>query len=349
MGVLQDGRIIAASAAVGVLAGCYVYKKYRDNQKYCSDEFVPAGTVKDLFIYPIKSCKALSLDWIDCTTLGAKHDKDQDRNFLIVDEKTNHLFLTARKYPKLVLIESSVEDDILTVKIPDGRSVSVDLAEVIKKNDIRRGILHDKLTQDGLDCGDEVGKLISEFLETTGKRNIRLLYYLKGLPTERDYDTSPSFWVNPVPQLHDTPAYQDLAGFMLCTEASVEELNGRLSQLDDDKCTISVRNFRPNINVSGKIPFDEDRWLHVRIGEAEFACFKPCTRCIMTTVDPGNGKMNKNMQPLRLLRSYRLAPKGKLRDLYEESPIFGVNMIILKEGRIKVGDEVLVQYKLTPY
>ena len=64
--------------------------------------------------------------------------------------------------------------------------------------------LHRELTQDGLDCGDEVGQLISEFLETTEKRNIRLLYYVKGLPTERDYDTSSSFWLNPVPRLHDT-------------------------------------------------------------------------------------------------------------------------------------------------
>ena len=136
---------------------------------------------------------------------------------------------------------------------------------------------------------------------------------------------------------------------MLCTEASVEELNGRLSQLDDDKCTVSVRNFRPNINVSGKIPFDEDRWLHVRIGEVEFSCFKPCTRCVLTTVDPDEGKTNNNMQPLKLLRTYRLAPEGKLRELYKESPVFGVNMIAIKQGRIKVGDQVLVRYKPSPY
>ena len=67
--------------------------------------------------------------------------------------------------------------------------------------------LHDKLTQDGLDCGDEVGQFISEFLGTTDKRNIRLLYHVPGLPTERDYDTSPSFWLNPVPDLHDTASF----------------------------------------------------------------------------------------------------------------------------------------------
>ena len=217
--------------------------------------------------------------------------------------------------------------------------------------------LHEKLHQDGLDCGNEVGRLISEFIETTDKRNIRLLYFVKGLSTERDQDTDSSFWLNPVPRIHDTVcayilfiymyfqlAYQAVATYMVCTEASVEDLNERLSKLDD-KCTISMRNFRPNINISDTLPFDEDRWLHIRIGEAEFACFKPCTRCAMTTIDPDNGKMNKSMQPLKLLRTYRLAPKGKLLDLYKESPVFGVYMAITKEGRIKIGDQVLVRYK----
>ena len=80
------------------------------------------------------------MDWLDCTSIGAKHGENRDRNFLVVDEKTDHLFLTGRQYPKLLLIESNVENNILTVTIPDGRSVSVDLAEVIKRNDIRRGM-----------------------------------------------------------------------------------------------------------------------------------------------------------------------------------------------------------------
>ena len=61
MGVLQDNKIIVASAAVGVLAGCYIYKRYCDNYNYWNSEFVRAGVVKDLFIYPIKSCKGLAV------------------------------------------------------------------------------------------------------------------------------------------------------------------------------------------------------------------------------------------------------------------------------------------------
>ena len=67
MGILQDGRILAASVAAGVLAGCYIYKKYRDNQSYWNSEFVSAGTVKDLYLYPIKSGKGLTVSTSVCS------------------------------------------------------------------------------------------------------------------------------------------------------------------------------------------------------------------------------------------------------------------------------------------
>uniref|UniRef100_A0AC34QUE0 MOSC domain-containing protein n=1 Tax=Panagrolaimus sp. JU765 TaxID=591449 RepID=A0AC34QUE0_9BILA len=350
MGVLKDGRVVAAVAGVagvGILTGYLVYRKYREHL-YWNSEFVPVGYVKELFVHPIKSTKPIKPQWFECTAKGAKYEENQDRSFLVVDAKLDHLFLTARQYPKLVLIESYVKNNVLTVKTPDGNSVEVDLAEVIKRNDVRRGILFEKKTQDGLDCGDEVAELIANWLNVADKREIRLIYYADGLQTERDFVTDPSYWLNPVPIVPDTPAYQDLASFMLCTEASANELNERLAKLGDDKCTVSIRNFRPNINVAGTIPFDEDRWLNVKIGEAEFTCYKPCTRCVLTTVDPDKGAFNKNMQPLRLLRSYRLAPKGKMLDLYGDSPIFGVNMAATKFGKINIGDQVLVRYKPSP-
>lgn len=205
------------------------------------------------------------------------------------------------------------------------------------------------MKQDGYDCGDEASKFIGNFLETLDKRDMRLLYFVEGLNTERNYTTNQTFWLNPVPIINDTPAYQDLASYMLCTEASVEDVNDKLAKSEDAEISVDMRNFRPNINVSKTLPYDEDKWLHVRIGEVEFACFKPCTRCILTTVDPDKGTKNNNLQPLRLLRQYRKAPEGKLLDLYQDSPIFGTNMIVLKQGRIHKGDHVYVRYKPSPF
>lgn len=58
--------------------------------------------------------------------------------------------------------------------------------------------------QDGLDCGDEVGKFLTEYLHVVGKRDLRLLYFQEGLYTERNIKTESNFWNNnPVPKLTD--------------------------------------------------------------------------------------------------------------------------------------------------
>uniref|UniRef100_A0A915DPB8 MOSC domain-containing protein n=1 Tax=Ditylenchus dipsaci TaxID=166011 RepID=A0A915DPB8_9BILA len=208
--------------------------------------------------------------------------------------------------------------------------------------------LHNKACTDGYDCGLEVGAFLTKFLEVTGNRDLRLLYFVDGIYTERDYASKSVYWNNPVPVLQDQIAYADLTSYHALTTASVDDLNTRLAEQNE---SISALNFRPNIVVSGVAQaYDEDRWLHVRIGEqVEFVCFKPCTRCVLTTVHPTEGKKNDKMEPLRELRNYRLAPPGKLLDEYQKSPIFGVNMALVKGGRIHVGDEVQVRYKPTPF
>ena len=61
MSVFQDKRIITISVSIGILAGYYAYKRYRESKKYWNSEFVPAGIVKDLYLYPIKSGKGSSV------------------------------------------------------------------------------------------------------------------------------------------------------------------------------------------------------------------------------------------------------------------------------------------------
>ena len=38
------------------------------------------------------------------------------------------------------------------------------------------------------------------------------------------------------------------------------------------------------------MPFAEDEWRAIRIGDVEFDVVKPCERCIFTTVDPLTGR-----------------------------------------------------------
>ncbi|KAI6238448.1 MOSC domain-containing protein [Aphelenchoides fujianensis] len=222
------------------------------------------------------------------------------------------------------------------------------LLEVKKRNDVRQGLLHGQTRTDGLDCGDEIAAAFTEYLDVVGKRSLRVLRFSPDLFTERDLTADPKAWLNAVPNgFQDHMKYADSTSFMINTMASVEDLNRHLEA--DGIPPVEIRNFRPIIAVSEAPAYDEDRWAEVRIGDAEFVCFRACSRCVLTTVNPDTGVKSAEMQPLKKLREYRLAPQGKLRDYYKQSPLFGVHLGLRRAGRIRVGDTVYVRYKSTPF
>jgi len=72
-------------------------------------------------------------------------------------------------------------------------------------------------------------------------------------------------------------AYSDICGFMLMTESSVDDLKTRTSS----DVSVVPRQFRPNFVVRGTIPYEEDKWEWIKIGEtAVFRNVKPCTRFV---------------------------------------------------------------------
>ncbi|PAV73757.1 hypothetical protein WR25_16288 [Diploscapter pachys] len=160
-----------------------------------------------------------------------------------------------------------------------------------------------------------------------------------GLYTERYFESEDAYWNNPVPKRKDDIPYYDFSPYLVTTMSSLDELNKRLDE------PVTIRNFRPVIAVEGCPPWDEDKWAEIRIGEAKMICYRPCTRCVVTTVDPDTGIKNPNMQPLKALREFRLAPEGKMRDRFKDSPVFGVQTGLNSEGYIHVGQTVYARYK----
>ncbi|KAI6240565.1 MOSC domain-containing protein [Aphelenchoides fujianensis] len=346
---LRLGAAAAVGAGVGAsLLGLYAWNRYRTNRGHWTAPFEEAGRVERLFIYPLKSGKGVETSYLDCTTRGPRNGWLSDREFLLVDELHGHQFLTARTYPAMILVETEVTDKLLTVRFPTGRRVDVDLEEVKKRNDVRQGLLHGQTRTDGLDCGDEIAAAFTEYLDVVGKRSLRVLRFSPDLFTERDLTADPKAWMNAVPNgFQDHMKYADSTSFMINTMASVEDLNRHLEA--DGIPPVEIRNFRPIIAVSDAPAYDEDRWAEVRIGDAEFVCFRACSRCVLTTVNPDTGVKSAEMQPLKKLREYRLAPEGKLREYYKQSPLFGVHLGLRRAGRIRVGDEVFVRYKSSPF
>ena len=53
------------------------------------------------------------------------------------------------------------------------------------------------------------------------------------------------------------------------------------------EATVQLPNAADRIGAG---EYEEDTWQRIQIGDLEFKYGKPCSRCIMTTVDPFTGK-----------------------------------------------------------
>jgi len=97
-----------------------------------------------------------------------------------------------------------------------------------------------------------------------------------------------------------------------------------------------MNRFRPNLVVSGCDPFAEDKWKKIKIGTQAFYVVKPCSRCIITTVDPATGRTGK--EPPKTLATFRKV-NGKV--------MFGQNLVHETPGQVSVGEQVDILEKWT--
>jgi uncharacterized protein YcbX len=126
----------------------------------------------------------------------------------------------------------------------------------------------------------------------------------------------------------DQVAFSDSYPFLLVTEASLADLNARMQE------ALPVDRFRPNIVLVGTLPYVEDTWRKICIGQVAFYIVKACERCPITTTNQATAVVGK--EPLKTLATYRRAQKGV---------IFGQNLIHAHGGNIRLGDAVEVVEK----
>ncbi|CAJ0952798.1 unnamed protein product, partial [Mesorhabditis belari] len=288
----------------------YLYSKQQRNR----DDWVPIGRVKTLYIYPIKSCKAKPVFSLHCGYLCATSHENFDRKFLVTDP--NGHFFTGRVKPQLILVESDVRDGILYLSY-EGEKAQVPLNGIKETNSIIKATLFRDERQDGFDCGE----VAAEFFTKVLGEPARLVMHEPGLYTERKITTKEDWWNNnEVPKRTDDKPYTDNTPYMVTTQASLNDLNERL----DEK--VESVQFRANIIVDGCPAWDEDRWAELRFGDQptndapEMQCYRPCDRCIMTTINPETG-VRHQQEPLKSLREFRM-PTGRMAGVFK-SPIFG--------------------------
>lgn len=258
-------------------------------------------TVSELFIHPLKSAAAISMDKVVLDQFGVEND----RRWMLVDQKGH--FLSQRQLPMMCLIRAVVHGAKLSLSVANMSEIEV----IVDEKKIRTVVVWGDRCS-AYDCGDEVAKWLSQFLDT----RCRLVYFPESEIRQVDLKYA---------NKGDKTGFSDGFPLLLISQASLDDLNERLD------IPVSMRRFRPNIVVSGTEPFAEDSWKLIKVGNIVMRVVKPCSRCSIPSVDPVTGL--RSVEIIKVLRNYRLR---------DDKVFFGQNIIADGVGLIETGMKVEV-------
>jgi uncharacterized protein YcbX len=262
-------------------------------------------TLSALHVYPVKGLKGIDLAAARCTDRGVEHD----RRWMVVDSGGE--FLSQREHPKMATVWTEIADGALSLCAPDEPSVEVPL-DVPAAPTMRVRVWDSEC--DAVPASAAADRFLSEYLGLA----CRLVY----MPESSERFSSRRF----APEGRRV-GFADAFAYLLTTEASLGDLNSRL--IARSHAALPMNRFRPNLVISGNAPYAEDGWGEIRIGEVLLRAVKPCGRCQVTTTDQATGEV-KGPEPLATLATYR--------ESSEFGVMFGVNLVTVKTGTVRVGD-----------
>lgn len=227
-----------------------------------------------LFRYPVKSMRGEAFASLPVDGRGFA----LDRRWMVVD--ADKRFLTQRLQARMALIDTRVDGSgVLHLSAP-GMSPLV----VAPAGDERIVV---QVWNDRLDAAP-VGSVVDNWLGEFIGQECRLVRQ----PDDVRRAVDPAF-----AGVDDEVGFADGFPFLLISQASLDDLNARLDT------PVPMLRFRPNLVVSGCDAFAEDGWRRIRIGEITFRVAKPCSRCVIPTVDIETGERGR--EPLQTLMGYR--------------------------------------------
>jgi len=260
-----------------------------------------------LHIYPVKGLKGIDLTSARATDRGLEHD----RRWMVVD--ANGDFLSQREHPKMATVWTDIDADALSLSAPDMSTVDVPLdprPSAPMKVRVWRSVC------DAIPVSAYADGWLSDYLGIA----CRLVYMPEA--TRRLSNAEHGGNGNLV-------GFADGYAYLVTTQASLAELNARLAARGQK--AVPMNRFRPNLVVSGGEPFGEDAWKELRVGGAVLRAAKPCGRCQVTTTDQATGEVT-GPEPLATL--------GTFRDSAQFGTMFGMNMVTVSPGALRVGDRV---------
>jgi len=265
------------------------------------------ATVKSLHVYPVKGMKGIDVSEARATERGLEHD----RRWMVVDPAGE--FFTQRSHPKLATVWTELVNGSLELSAPDVGAIEVPL---VPESTASQRVRVWNSVVDALPVSARVDQWLSEYLGEP----CRLVY----MPDSTRRASNATYAGNDGERL---VGFADGYAYLAISTSSLDDLNRRLAERGH--AALPMNRFRPNIVVAGTAAYAEDGWRELAVGDAMLRAAKPCGRCEVTTTDQATGEV-RGPEPLATLATYR--------ESSEFGVMFGLNMVAIRPGTIRVGD-----------
>ena len=259
--------------------------------------------------YPVKSCRRDEMQQAEVEPWGLAGD----RRWMLVDDAGE--VVTARERRSLLLVTPVLDGTALRLHAPGRPSLTVKVPE--------GELAPVTIWSSRLDAMPAAPEAHAWFSEVAGI-SLRLVY----LDDPMRRRPSPRFSA-----ADDRVSFADGYPLLLASEGSLACLNRWIAESPRAADgPLPMTRFRPSVVVGGAVPWAEDGWRRLRIGDVTFRAVKGCDRCVMTMIDPDTLRTTK--EPIATLARYRR---------WDGATWFGMNLIpdgITAGATIRVGDPV---------
>lgn len=255
-----------------------------------------------IYRYPLKSAAGESLQHCDSDAFGLQGD----RRWLLVDAQGE--FVSQRSTAVLCLLAAQRTDSGLALNFKgEHRQVMRPEADAPR--------LTVRVWGDSVEalCADDAS---SQWISGQLRQPLRLVY----MPDDARRAVDPDYAVG-----GETVSFADGFPLLLLSSAAMDALNQRLP------APVPVDRFRPNLVIQGAEAHAEDGWRQLRIGDALVELVKPCSRCVIPSINQANAERDSSIN--RTLAGYRRRD-GQI--------YFGMNGLVAPGSRFKLGDPVRI-------
>ena len=259
--------------------------------------------VNQLYIYPIKSMQGIQLTKANTVDGGFEHDR------ILMLSEPDGTFITARQHPELLKFKTFIVKNEVHISLSPTEMIIFNLDE-FSLNYEPTEIWGNHFTS--LIAPIRVNQFFSQILH----KDVQLRWV--GQQLTRRTKRYPEIPVS----------FADGYPYLLLNKASFDYLQQQCPE------RLDIRQFRGNIIIHGALPFAEDGWKTIKIGNVIFDIVKPCSRCVITTMNIKSATFLADNEPIKTLRYFRADKQGEID--------FGMNMIARNHGTISVHDKIEV-------